>query len=139
MAFFDFKTIETSTQGYHDLVLPLQKISDSGELLFQEVNLILDNWKGEYLFDISQGMDYEAILDKTFDFRRLESMYFNVLLSLRYFVSMENFEAKLDADRELHVSFCVLAESGEKKDYSIVVLTDSMGNILVDPNAILTP
>ena len=82
--FFDLKTFEV-TEGYHDIVVPLVKLEESSQLLFQQVDLLLDNWEGDFLYDITSGIPYEDIFEKKYVLERLESLYFKKLSKLKYF------------------------------------------------------
>ena len=129
--FFDLKTVEV-TEGYHDIVVPLIKLEESSQILFQQVDLLLDNWEGDFLYDITSGIPYEKIQDKKFVLERIENLYYTKLSRLKYFKDISDFNVQLSKQRELRISFCVTATSNTKRIYNTVVLVDGNGNVLND-------
>jgi hypothetical protein len=105
-----------------DIVLPLQKVTDPSDLLFQQIRLLLETFTDDFVYDVTAGMPYdESILSGgDVNVAELESIYYSKISSLAYFGSMENFTIELESNRELKISFSVFSSSGESQTFEQV-------------------
>ena len=117
MAAIDYKVNETE-EGQFDIILPLTKVVLQEDLLFQQVDLLLETYTGEFLYDITQGMPYDDILDKSFDLTTLETIYYDKIKVLVYFKDMQDFLIDIDQDRNYLISFTVVAENDVTQSFS---------------------
>ncbi len=131
--FMDWQTMETK-EGYHDIILPLTKITQKSQLLFQEVDLLLDTWTGEFLYNIENGIPYEPILEGMIPLDRIEPIYFNQISKLKNFLYMDDFKATMGKNRELTVSMCITSIYDDSRYFVHEVLIDSKGVVLNDAN-----
>jgi len=137
MAQIDYQTIENSN-GEFDVILPLIKVTSSEDLLFQQVELLLDTWKNDFVYDVNKGIPYQDILKKDFDYSDLESLFYEKLSKLKYFKNMIDFNANLDVKRNLNINFTIIGSSDIQRFFN-VVFVDNFNNILTDSSgAILT-
>lgn len=118
MAIFDFKIKDTGV-GEFDIELPLVKIGLQEDMLFQQVNLILNTYTEEFVYDITAGMPYDEILTKGFDFTKLESIYFDKISELVYFKDMKDFLVDVDSDRNYAVTFTVIALNNKQQVFTL--------------------
>jgi len=117
MATMDYKTIEYS-EGEFDIAIPLEKVVAFEDLLFQQVDLLLETWKGEFVYDITQGMPYEEILEKSFDLTSIESVYYDRIKELVYFKDLQDFAIDIDSDRNYLISFVVVAQNDATQNFN---------------------
>ena len=117
MAIFDYQALE-QTEGNFDLTIPLTKITQKEDLLFQQVDLILNTYTGEFLYDINLGMPYDDVLKKGFDLTRLETLYYGKISALVYFKDMTKFILDVDENRNYLVNFTVIAENNATQNFS---------------------
>ena len=105
-----------------DIVLPLQKVTNESDLLFQQVRLLLDTWTNDFPYDINAGIPYsETILSGgDIDVAQIETIYFQKISVLQYFNSLENFEIELDSNRNITISFTVRSTSGTSQNFEQV-------------------
>ena len=105
-----------------DLILPLQKITEPSDLLFQQVLLLLHTWQEDFVYDITMGMPYEqSILGiNDVDATDIEVIYYKKISKLEYFKTIENFKIETNPQRELLISFDVVALDGAKKNFTQV-------------------
>ena len=108
MANIDYTVTETS-EGNFDLNLPLSKTVDKADLLFQQVDLLLNTYQKEFLYDITQGMPYEDILGQDFDLTSIETIYYDRISLLIYFKDLIEFKVDVDSTRTILISFKVVA------------------------------
>ena len=118
MAAFDYKVEETN-EGDFDIVLTLEKVIAQEDLLFQQVELLLNTYTTEFLYDITMGMPYDDILGKDFDLTSVESIYYGKIRTLIYFKDMKDFLLDLDENRNYIVSFTVIAQNDESQNFTI--------------------
>lgn len=116
MAIMDYKTIET-TKGEFDITLPLSKNTAKADLLFQQVELLLNSYAGDFLYDITQGMPYDRLLGEAFDLTELERAYYDRISTLIYFKDIDNFDIDIDNERNINVSFRVIAEDNTSQQF----------------------
>lgn len=107
--------IETTDTGY-DITLPLTKISEASTLLFNQVRLLLDTYTGEFLYDNTQGIDYDSFLGDNTDLTTLRSKYYSKIKNLEYFGSMTDFKVDV-TNRKLEISFTVTSSDGDSEDF----------------------
>jgi len=117
MATMDYQTIEYS-EGEFDIVIPLEKVVAFEDLLFQQVDLLLETWAGEFVYDITQGMPYEEILEKSFDLTSIESVYYDRIKELVYFKDLQDFAIDIDLDRNYLISFVVVAQNDATQNFN---------------------
>jgi len=98
MAKIDY-TVSEITEGSFDINLPLEKTVDQGDILFQQVDLLLNTYEEEFLYDITQGMPYEDILGQNFDLTSIETIYYDRISTLIYFKDLTNFKVDIDKNR----------------------------------------
>lgn len=97
-------------QNGYDVELPLAKISNKDDLLFQQVELLLDTWLGEFVYDVSLGIDYKSFLGNEIDLTNIERTYYDKISKLLYFGKMENFKIDIDRNnRKLKISFDIVS------------------------------
>lgn len=120
MAAIDYKTVETE-EGQFDVVLPLTKVVAKEDLLFQQVDLLLETYTKEFPYDITQGMPYDDILNKNFDLTSLETIYYDKIKVLVYFKDLQDFFVDIDSNRNYLISFIVVAQNNESQNFSISV------------------
>lgn len=118
MGVFDYNAIEV-TEGEFDITLPLEKVTAKEDLLFQQVELLLNTYTEEFLYDITMGMPYKDILKKDFDLTTLESLYYDKIKVLVYFKDLQDFLLDIDENRNYIVSFTVIAENEATQTFSI--------------------
>ncbi len=106
-----------------DVVLPLQKVTDKSDLLFQQVRLILNTWTNDFPYDITAGIPYdESILGTSnVDASDIEIIYYQKISKLVYFKNLENFSISRNSNRELIISFEVFAVNGDSQTFTMVV------------------
>lgn len=106
-----------------DVVLPLQKVTDKATLLFQQVRLLLHTWQADFVYDIRTGMPYEQSIlgTKNVDATDLEVIYYKKISVLEYFKTINNFRIERTAERELIISFDVVAQNGASQNFVQVV------------------
>ena len=117
MANIDYTVLETS-EGEFDITLPLSKTIEQSDLLFQQVDLLLNTYAGEFLYDITQGMPYDDILGKNFDLTALETVYYARISVLIYFKDLLDFQVDIDGNRNLITSFNVVAVDNTTQSFS---------------------
>jgi hypothetical protein len=117
MATIDYKVTETE-EGQFDINLPMTKVVALENLLFQQVDLLLETYTEEFLYDVTQGMPYDDILDKSFDLTTLETIYYDKIKVLVYFKDMEDFLIDIDEDRNYLISFVVIAQNDAAQSFS---------------------
>lgn len=117
MAAIDYEVSETE-EGQFDIILPLTKVVLQEDLLFQQVDLLLETYTGEFLYDITQGMPYDDILDKSFDITTIETVYYDKIKVLVYFKDMQDFLIDIDQDRNYLISFVVVAQNDVTQSFS---------------------
>ena len=120
MAAIDYELTETD-EGQFDVVLPLTKVVEKEDLLFQQVELLLETFTKEFPYDTTQGMPYDDILDKSFDLASLETIYYDKIKVLVYFKDFKDFLIDIDKDRNYLISFTVIAQNNESQNFSISV------------------
>lgn len=120
MAAIDYKTEEIDT-GQFDIVLPLTKIFTQEDMLFQQVQLILNTYTKEFLYDITMGMPYDSMLDKKFDVTETEGIYYEKISVLIYFKDMHSFVMDIDQDRNYLISFTVVSQNDVSQEFSFVL------------------
>jgi len=118
MAIFDYKATE-GNEGEFDIDLPLVKVTKEEDLLFQQVDLILNTYTKEFVYDVTLGMPYDDILTKGFDFTSLESLYYAKISKLIYFKDMQDFLLDIDNKRNMNISFTVFALNNVNQNFSI--------------------
>lgn len=103
-----------------ELVLPLQKITQPSTLLFQQVRLLLHTWQTDFVYDTRMGMPYEqSILGiNDVDATDIEVIYYKKISKLEYFKTIENFNIERTAQRELLISFDVIAQDGASQNFT---------------------
>ena len=94
-----------------DVVLPLQKVTDPNDLLFQQVRLLLHTWQEDFPYDVTMGIPYEQkILGiSKVDVTDIETIYYNKISKLVHFKTIENFKIERNANRELLITFDVVS------------------------------
>lgn len=112
----DYETFKTDT-GY-DITLPLVKVTDKATLLFQQVELLLDTWTGEFLYDSTQGIAYEDFLGDSVRLINLQREYYNKVSKLLYFADFKDFTSNVSKNRQITITFTVVAETGEEQSFS---------------------
>ena len=117
MAVFDYQDLEYS-EGNFDIEIPLTKVTAKEDLLFQQVDLLLNTYTEEFLYDITLGMPYDDILKKDFDLTGLQSLYYAKISALVYFKDMTDFLLDIDENRNYLVSFTVIAENEATQTFS---------------------
>lgn len=117
MATIDYKVTETE-EGQFDINLPMTKVVGLENLLFQQVDLLLETYTEEFLYDVTQGMPYDDILDKSFDLTTLETIYYDKIKVLVYFKDMQDFLIDIDEDRNYLISFTVIAQNDATQSFS---------------------
>jgi len=117
MAAIDYAVQETS-EGEFDLVLPLAKTFEISDLLFQQVDLLLNTYTNEFLYDITQGMPYDDLLGKSFDLTTLETVYYGKISPLVYFNDLIDFQVDITAQRVIEISFKVVAVDGNSQEFN---------------------
>jgi hypothetical protein len=92
-----------------DIVLPLTKVTDISDLLFQQVSLLLNTWTGDFVYDIRMGIDYEGkiINSQNIDVTEIEIEYYNKVSKLINFKKLENFGISVDETRNITITFDV--------------------------------
>ena len=106
-----------------DIVLPLQKLTDKATLLFQQVRLLLHTWQEDFVYDIRSGMPYEQKIlgTNSVDATDIEVIYYKKISVLEYFKTIQNFKIERTAQRELMISFDVVAENGASQNFTQAV------------------
>ena len=112
----DYK-IENIGIGTFDIVLPIEKITNNDDLLFQQVKLILNTYLKEFPYDITMGIPYQQILNKEFDLTTIEKIFFNKISVLFYFKEMKNFTIDIDINRNYNINFTVVSKSATTQDF----------------------
>ena len=120
MAIFDFKATEFK-EGEFDIDMPLVKVTAKEDLLFQQVDLLLNTYTEEFLYDITLGMPYDEILKKDFDLTSLESLYYAKISVLIYFKDIQDFLLDIDENRNYNVTLTVIAENEASQTFSVGV------------------
>ena len=120
MAAIDYNTTEIS-EGEFDITLPLEKVSANEDLLFQQVDLLLETFEGEFVYDVTQGMPYDDILEKSFDLTSLETIYYDKIKVLVYFKDLQDFQIDIDSNRNYLISFVVVAENDATQSFNFSV------------------
>ena len=120
MAIFDFKANEFN-EGEFDIELPLVKVVEKEALLFQQVELLLNTYTTEFVYDVTLGMPYDDILKKDFDLTSLESLYYAKISTLIYFKDMRDFLLDIDENRNYIVTLTVIAENNTAQTFSVGV------------------
>ena len=110
MAAIDYNVSEIS-EGEFDITLPLEKVSEYSDLLFQQVELLLETYQGEFVYDTTQGMPYDDILEKSFDLTSLETVYYDKIKVLVYFKDLQDWDIDIDSDRNYLISYVVVAQN----------------------------
>jgi aminopeptidase C len=92
-----------------DIILPLTKITDISDLLFQQVVLLLNTWTSDFVYDITMGIDYEGkiINSRDIDVTEIEIEYYSKVSKLQNFKKIENFGIKVTEVREIIITFDV--------------------------------
>jgi len=117
MATIDYEVTEIE-EGQFDIDLPLTKVTNQVDLLFQQVDLLLETFTGEFLYDVTQGMPYDDILDKSFDLTSLETIYYDKIKVLVYFKDMQDFIIDIEQDRNYLISFVVIAQNDASQSFN---------------------
>lgn len=117
MAAIDYAIQETN-EGEFDLILTLEKVTSESDLLFQQVDLLLNTYTGEFLYDTTDGMPYDDILGQNFDLTSLENLYYDKISVLTYFQDLRDFQVNIDSDRKLNISFDVFATNGQSQNFN---------------------
>lgn len=117
MAAIDYQTTE-SVEGEFDIVMPLTKITDKADILFQQVDLLLNTYLKEFLYDTTMGMPYDDILGKNFDLTQLETIYYDKISVLIYFKEFLDFQIDIDEQRSINISFTVVAEDNTTQTFT---------------------
>lgn len=106
-----------------DIVLPLTKITDPNDLLFQQVRLLLHTWQRDFVYDVRAGMPYEdQILGvKSVDATDLEVIYYKKISVLEHFKTLQNFKIERTAQRELIISFDVVSLDNKSQNFTQAV------------------
>ncbi len=117
MATIDYEVSETE-EGQFDINLPMTKVVAQEDLLFQQVDLLLETYTKEFLYDVTQGMPYDDILEKSFDLTTLETIYYDKIKVLVYFKDMQDFLIDIDKDRNYLISFVVIAQNDVSQSFN---------------------
>lgn len=115
----DYKAIKTD-RGY-DIALPLAKITKEDDLLFQQVELLLDTHLREFIYDIMLGIDYKSFLGEEVDLTNIESEYRTKISNLVYFGGMDNFNIEIEDNRKLKISFTVYSSEGSDQTFTQII------------------
>jgi len=112
---FDFELIELES-GYFDYNPTFEAVASFN----QRVLLLLNTWRGEFVYDLGSGMDYKKALSETFNSRYLEGFFIKGLKQLDSFERVSEFQASFDLKaKTIYVSFLVIS-----KDSEIAVIKD---------------
>ena len=103
-----------------DLVLPLQKVTVESELLFQQVQLLLETYTYDFPYDVTAGMPYEEsiITGRDVDSTELETIYYRKISVLEHFYKMTDFSIAISPDRNMSISFKVYSSDGYAQAFS---------------------
>ena len=105
-----------------DIVLPLQKVSNISDLLFQQIKLLLETWQGDFLYDITMGIGYEQkiINSKDIDVTEIELEYYEKISKLIGFKRLSNFNISVDSSRNINISFDVYSIENKYQNFTQV-------------------
>ena len=105
-----------------DVVLPLQKISNISDLLFQQVTLLLETWQGDFPYDTTMGIGYEQkiINSKDIDVTEIELEYYEKVSKLIGFKRLSNFNISIDEVRNITISFDVYSTENKYQTFTQV-------------------
>lgn len=102
-----------------ELILPLEKVTDYNELLFQQVRLLLNTWTADFPYNINNGIDYEGkMLGIDVDVTDIEVEYYEKISALKYFKSLDNFAIEQTTDRNLKISFDVTSQDDTTETFT---------------------
>lgn len=104
-----------------ELIIPLEKVTDQSELLFQQVRLLLRTWTGDFVYDVNAGMPYDGkILKGDIDVTDIQRIYYAKISVLVGFSSIENFSILVDNNRGINISFDVISLDGQSETFGQV-------------------
>ena len=105
-----------------DIVLPLQKVTNESDLLFQQVRLLLNTWTFDFPYDVTMGIDYEGKIlgTQNVDATEIELEYYAKVSKLQYFKTLTNFAISQNAQRELIISFDVTSIENQTQNFTQV-------------------
>lgn len=105
-----------------DIVLPLQKVTNESDLLFQQVRLLLNTWTFDFPYDVTMGIDYEGKIlgTQSVDVTEIEIEYYSKVSALQYFKTLTNFAISQNAQRELLISFDVTSTENQTQNFTQV-------------------
>ena len=115
----DYEATEISA-GVFDISIPLVKVEDEAELLFQQVDLLLSTYADEFVYDTTLAMPYSDILGKQINASNLEAIYYAKMSKLINFSAMKDFTAEKTRSRELKISFTVIASNKKSKNFIFI-------------------
>jgi len=106
--------------GVFDIRLPLEKVEEEAALLFQQVDLLLNTYAEEFLYDTTLAMPYAQILGKQINASNLEAVYYAKISKLVHFKDLKDFTVERTSKRELKISFKVVASNGQSNNFIFV-------------------
>jgi len=102
-----------------EIIIPLEKVTDQSELLFQQVRLLLRTWTGDFLYDVNAGMPYDGkILRGDIDATNIQRIYYAKISVLEGFGDLVNFAFAVSPDREINISFDVVSLDGQSQTFT---------------------
>ena len=102
-----------------EIIIPLEKVTDQSELLFQQVRLLLRTWTNDFPYDITAGMPYDGkILSGDIDATNIQRIYYAKISVLEGFGSLENFAFEVDRNRNINISFDVVSLDGQSQTFT---------------------
>jgi hypothetical protein len=110
MADFGIKSI--NIEGTHfDIDISFKK-TDS---FSQKVLLTLNTWKNEFVYDVTKGIDYQAVLSENFSAKSLEAFFlFSLKEQIQEFDTFDNYKLDYNKSKQTaNISFTAYSKTGE--------------------------
>jgi hypothetical protein len=102
-----------------DVIIPLEKVTEQSELLFQQVRLLLRTWTEDFPYDVNSGMPYDGkILNGDIDATDIQRIYYAKISALEGFGSIENFALSISQDRKISISFDVISLDNQSQTFT---------------------
>lgn len=116
---YDFKS-KTVSEGKFDIDFPFVTVKDD-DLFFQQVELLMESYLGEWVYDITRGIDFDVLNGKDLNYKKIENEFYSKISRLVNFGKMSNFEIKTDTNRNVIVSMDLTSSSNTTNNLEITI------------------
>ena len=83
------------------------------EMLRQTVELVLSTFKGEWAFDLDEGINRDAVLTKNYDEEEIRGTIEDAVWKIDETLAVVDFELSVDAKRQATITFTIRKPGGE--------------------------